>query len=101
MIACGRLTVLPALAWGLLLLLPSSSIRAGEEEPAVPWDEVADKPDLLIPLLGHDSWRVREKATALLDRLGEKALPALEKALKSPDCPHLSRARLPSAPSTT
>jgi hypothetical protein len=68
-----------------LVLLFSLPARAGEEEPAIPWDEVADHPERLIPLLGHDAWKVREKATVLLDRLGEKALPALQKARKSHD----------------
>jgi WD40 repeat protein len=47
----------------------------------------ADKPDVpaLVRQLGADSFAEREEATRALQKLGARALPALRKAMRSPD----------------
>jgi len=45
----------------------------------------AESPEELAKKLGHDDYEVREAATRKLIEMGEKAVPALEEALKSPD----------------
>jgi hypothetical protein len=53
--------------------------------PAVVVAQEAKAPDELIQKLGHEDYQVREDATKELIEMGEKAVPALEKALLSED----------------
>ncbi len=53
------------------------------EDPATPAQPL--NAAQLVDRLGHKDFAVREQATAALVKLGEKAVPALEKALESDD----------------
>ena len=62
-----------------------AAIVAGEDAEPVPWAGIEKNPKKLVPLLGHDDWNVRKKASKLLENIGEPALGPLTSALKSPD----------------
>lgn len=51
------------------------------------------RPEELVALLGHDSFDIRQRASAALSRLGSKAKPALLAGLKSDDAEVRSRCR--------
>ena len=69
----AALILLP-LALGAVVLAQDKAQEKQQEEVVV-----------LILKLGHEEYAVREAATAKLIELGEKAVPALEDALKSSD----------------
>ncbi len=58
-----------------------------------PIDDLSKQIERLIAQLGSEKFQDREAATAELKKLGEKAIPALEKALKSPDAEISRRAK--------
>ncbi|MHC4225316.1 MAG: HEAT repeat domain-containing protein [Planctomycetota bacterium] len=62
----------------LLLLLPLALVGAVLAQDA-------SSPEELVRQLGDDDYAVREEATKKLVEMGEKAVPALEKALQSED----------------
>src|SRR5258707_1131844 len=51
-------------------------------EPIARSNELAEE---IIPQLGHPSFKVREKASAEIEKLGSAALEPLRKGLKHPD----------------
>jgi hypothetical protein len=63
----------------------SARLSAGDEAPQAEPDKkgLAQEIDRLIRQLNSDSFETREKASARLEKLGEAALPALEKAIQS------------------
>jgi len=65
----------------LLPLLAAAALVAAQDAD----DASAASPAELVKQLGHEDFAVREKATAALVKMGEKAVPALEKALESDD----------------
>ncbi|MHC5036082.1 MAG: hypothetical protein ACYTHM_02100 [Planctomycetota bacterium] len=74
----------------VFVILGALPLLAGEPgNPEISWETIADRPEKLIPLLGHDAWEVREKAAKCLETLGEKALPAL-KAVKGDADPEIA-----------
>lgn len=51
------------------------------------------RPEELVALLGHDTYDIRQRASAALSKLGSKAKPALLAGLKSEDAEVRSRCR--------
>src|SRR5262252_8335000 len=70
----------------VILLVTIADVVTG---PPLPTKEVMD----LIEKTGDDSFQVREKATADLEKMGWKALRALEKATRNKDPEIAVRAR--------
>jgi len=88
------------LAGALAALLAAPGARGGEAEEPKP---KAEAPKLsaeesarlagLIKQLGSDEWKDREAASGEIEKLGKKALPALEEAAKSSDAEISTRAK--------
>lgn len=68
-----------------LLFVPLALVAAAFAQQADADKPKADTVDGLVKQLGHDNYDVREIATKKLIAMGEKAIPALEQALKSED----------------
>ncbi|MCI0704825.1 MAG: STN domain-containing protein [Planctomycetia bacterium] len=86
-------------AFGLLLL---TAFTVGGFEKRLPGGEAAPMPlvvtgpvdadiERMIKDLGSDDWRTREKAGRDLEAKGERALPAMRKALLATDDPEVQR----------
>jgi HEAT repeat protein len=92
---------LPAIAMGLLVLLPPPALAdgagpaAGAAAPGAPAGPPSPEAiDRLVEQLGSDSYDARERATEALVAAGSAARPALERALASGDAEVRFRARL-------
>jgi tetratricopeptide (TPR) repeat protein len=72
-----------------LLVLPGFPAVQGEGKPEVPGKE----PEALITELADESFRVREKATQDIWKLGDSVLPLLREAAESEDPERAIRAR--------
>ena len=69
---------------GLLLLVSSAALAQSPGQ--------AEKIDLFIGQLSSPRWRIREKASQALIRIGRPAIPALREALQSKDLETAARA---------
>ena len=65
---------------------------AGDDKP-VPEVATPKKIAMLIKQLGDAEWRIRQKATEELDKIGRPALEAVQAAVKNPDAEVATRAR--------